>query len=186
MDIKDLTIEQLKEEIKRREEENKAPYKSLNVYCVVCDNFTSYDAKDIIEVKKVLQHFEAKDDMSIIKSSGHEYKTDKKTKYRVNCNQDYHGMNLRISIGIDGFGINVSIKYHNLPKEIKDMFIVGDRNVSDTEHHYFTGVDINKIKKIKLPTFCPPYNIECINWYKGDKTILNTDFINKLISNIIE
>jgi len=73
-----------------------------------------------------------------------------------------------------------------MPSElVKELRGTGNRSVTDSEYHYFTGISMRKIREISIPTY---YLLggESQSYYGGQKTARNVEAIDKLIAFIKE
>lgn len=66
-----------------------------------------------------------------------------------------------------------SITIQVLANTLTGYLIAGERNIYDTEHHYFTGQSYDKLRNMKVR--CYGFGaFEKISWYGGDITLLDT------------
>lgn len=84
------------------------------------------------------------------------------------------------SIQYQSNGREISVK---LPEELIEEFTTkSERQVCDTEHHYFTGRSLQAIKNMRL--YSRNFKGEQMGWYGGSKTLLSETEIEKIINHI--
>lgn len=84
----------------------------------------------------------------------------------------------KIEIKYTSNDIDVEIK---LPiDEVNQFVVIGQRGVTDSEYHYFTGTSHAKLRKMQVRAYS--FKSEQIGWYGGDKTLIDETEIENIIS----
>lgn len=105
------------------------------------------------------------------------------TPFRINienpCSPSQY-RNFQIEISYTSNDIDVDI---NLPIElVKDFVLRSERNITDSEYHYFTGTSMTQLRTMKV--MCYVFNASQISWYGGNKTLTDIDTISNIIDSL--
>ena len=100
-----------------------------------------------------------------------------KYKSEIKMPQDVFDIHITVCFNADKL-----LKNHEIFKEIISE---GERKIYDSEHHYFTGLSLNKIKQKRIA--CLDFNDpNTIKWYGGNQTLINTWHIDNILAFLME
>ena len=185
-------IEDLKNQIAELEKENKSIwtrktgcenviiFSSLDKYHVV------YKCENLAKVSNVLKSFEPYKTSFEISDTPKKYIS---SPYRIDIKNDYHNMNLKIQFElINNTVISVEIDFNNLQKTelLNKFFTRTNRALYDTET-VFVNIPSHykKFKNIRIPSYKFTQGEE-MNWYGGNKTLIDIEVIDSIINLILE
>lgn len=73
---------------------------------------------------------------------------------------------------------DISVRLTVPISEVKDYTRTNERGITDSEHHYFVGVDYKKLHAMKVR--CYEFTSSQVNWYGGDKTLTDLEVIKAI------
>lgn len=142
--------------------------------------------KDFKEALIVLKAFAPTNKETVIGTATDSYYATLKTPFSVKIdNPPVINSSQKFQIELDYMSGKVSVQIE-LPIDLFADFVTrGERSITDSEYHYFIGYDYNKLRAIKV--MCYKFNSDkVINWYGGDKTLLDEGTIQKMIDHIMK
>lgn len=103
--------------------------------------------------------------------------------YRVDIDNpaspnQYHNFKFEITYRSNNIEVNIEMPIGF----INEFTSRSDRNVSDSEYHYFTGVSEQKLRTMKV--MCYNFKGAQISWYGGNKTLTDENTINEIIHHL--
>ncbi len=140
--------------------------------------------KDTNEFKNVLSSFPATNENTVIGTARDSYFADLKTPFKVNINNpaspnSYNSFSVEISYMSNDIDVQCT-----LPIDcIKDYTSTGERTITDSEYHYFTGVSMERLRRMNVRNY--NFNSTQISWYGGDKTLKNADVANEIVNSLL-
>lgn len=188
MNVLELSDKELKEILDNREKERNKLWsdKANGVKCHTFDGWVLYYAENEQQVKDVLQSFETYRDMGEIKGSLTKKYTSAPTRYRIDIHNNFYNRKLRISFGLLDMEVKVQLDFNNMANETEKLFNKGTRGLYETEEHYINckrhTEDFREYKVISYGFIGHNF----VSWYGGDYTLLDTDYINKIINHFIQ
>jgi len=135
------------------------------------------------EFKAVLAAFPATNSNTIIGTASDKYYADLATPYRLDIDNparpnQWH--NFAITIAYTSGEIDIKIE---LPIQfVADYVTTGERGVTDSEYHYFTGSSYQELRKMRVRAY--NFKANQMGWYGGNKTLLDVSEIGHIISHL--
>lgn len=134
------------------------------------------------QFKTILERLPVTNTQQKISSSGkndgdiinHPFRIDINNPPVCNSSQQYE---FRINYTSDKYDVDIHVPI-NL---VKEFVTTGQRNITDCEHHYFTGWSMEKMRNHKLMTYLFK-NGGSISWFGGTKTSTDLDNIEEIIN----
>ena len=185
-------IEDLKNQIAELEKLNKSIW-SKKTGCENVITFSLFDKYNVVykcdnlaKVSNVLKSFEPYKTSFEISDTPKKYIS---SPYRIDIKNDYHNRNLKIQFElINNTVITIEIDFNNLQKTelLEDFFILTNRHLYDTETHYVNlPSHYKEFKNIRIPSYRFTQGEE-MNWYGGNKTLVDVKVIDSIINLILE
>lgn len=143
----------------------------------------SVDAKDTGEFKAVLKAYPATNEQTTIGTATDKHYSVLNTPFRVDienpasCTQ-YSPFLYKISWVSGDIDLSVSIPIETAPDFCRRI----EREIYNSEHHYFTGVSMNKLHNMRVPAYT--FNAPCVSWYGGNKTLNHEGEIENIIEHL--
>lgn len=69
-------------------------------------------------------------------------------------------------------------------KEIEQFVVRTSRRITDCEYHYFVGMSYEKLIRHTVMAYEFKYNVNVVNWYGGNKTLLDANVVNEIINHL--
>lgn len=139
--------------------------------------------KTIDQFNEVFEKYAPTNENTVIGTATDKFYSNLQTPFRLNidnpCKPNQWNY-FKLSISYTSNDIDVEI---TLPIEtISDFTTIGQRTITDSEYHYFTG--ISQIKLHQMRVRCFSFKGDQINFYSGSKTLNNVDSINQIIKHL--
>lgn len=142
--------------------------------------------KDFKEALLVLKLYPPTNKKTVIGTAGDSYFATLKTPFHVKLDNPcspsiHHSFQLELSYESNKVDVQIELSIDLF----MDFVNCGERNITDSEYHYFTGVDYGRLRSMKV--MC--YNFKAdkvINWYGGDKSLLDEQEIQKIIDSLMK
>lgn len=185
----DVKIQQITAEFNfKNEVKEKLPTIKTLAFLTGRDGFSPRiicSCKNKEEFKEVLKAYPSTNEKQIIGTASDKYYHELHTPYKItidnpaNPNQYNY---FEVKIYYKSNKVDVTI---NLPIAfISDFVTIGERNITESEYHYFIGYSHNQLHSLKVRH----YNFKGgkqINWYGGDKTLTDEKLINEIIESLL-
>lgn len=132
------------------------------------------------EFKAVLAAYPATNEQTTIGTATDKYHTVLNSPFRVDienparCNT-YSPFLYKIGWQSGDIEMSVEMPIEAAPDFCRRI----DRNISDSEYHYFIGVSETKLRSMRVPAYT--FNGNCISWYGGNKTLTSESETNDFI-----
>lgn len=185
----DLTtqIELAEKQIKEAKEQRNKLWidKADGVSATVFSNFVLYSAKTAAEVGKVLGSFETYRDMGEIDPIGRKHYTTAPTRYRINISNGYYENYINIMFGLLDTTVHVHLHFKDMDEETLKFFERGQRGLYETENHYVNLQVHTKEFQDRRVTAYGFGAYQKIDWYGGDKTLLDSNRIEQIINHFL-
>lgn len=136
--------------------------------------------KTAAEFKAVLAAYPATNEQTTIGTATDKYHTVLNSPFRVDienparCNT-YSPFLYKIGWQSGDIEMSVEMPIEAAPDFCRRI----DRNISDSEYHYFIGVSETKLRSMRVPAYT--FNGNCISWYGGNKTLTSESETNDFI-----
>ena len=145
--------------------------------------FYSIDCSSFNDFKNVLKNCEPYKTAHRIKHGATNY--DICSPFKFTINNGFYKRKLKFEFSkINNVKFWVSIDFKNIPENIKNIYFTEtNRKLYDTESHYINiPSHYKKFKdyRVNAFTFCS----KALNWYGGDKTILDTPEFKELLTEL--
>lgn len=139
--------------------------------------------KTIGEFNEVFEKYAPTNENTVIGTATDKFHSNLQTPFRLNidnpCKPNQWNY-FKLSISYTSNDIDVEI---TLPIEtILEFTTIGQRTITDTEYHYFTGISQSKLCQMRVRCFS--FKGDQINFYGGSKTLNNVDSINQIIKHL--
>lgn len=182
------TIEQLELQLQNAKNELQNVWlrkvDSTDVNVMVFKDRVVYTCQNICDVAKVLNSFEPYETSHVIDTTKKSYIN---SPYRIDLVNNYYKRELKIDFYmINHFEISVRIDFKHIPNFMFEKFFISNlRCLYDCETVYVNlPAHYKKFKDIRINAnmFKNVNYTDIINWYGGNKTLLNSDKTNEIIN----
>ena len=182
------TIEQLELQLKNAKSELQKVWirkvDSDDIKVMVFKDRVLYTCQNICDVTKVLNAFEPYETSHVIDTTKKSYIN---SPYRIDLVNDYYQCELNIDFYlINHFEISIRIDFKHVPNFLFSQFFISTlRGLYDTETVYVNlPSHYKKFKDIRINSnmFKNANYTDIINWYGGNKTLLNSDKTHEIIT----
>ena len=148
---------------------------------VASSNIAYFDIKSRNEIRKILERLPPVNETTTLKVSGKEqvidspYRIDLKNPAVVNLVSQHE---MYISYKTEHFGVTIVVPI----SMCMDYVIEYQRQITDSEYHYFIGVTHQQLRKKKVTAYTFE-NANIITWYGGTHTQCDPTYIKNIILN---
>jgi hypothetical protein len=142
----------------------------------------SIDAETIQEAAKVLILCPPTNSTTTI-GSATKHKAILNTPFRIDIDNPCTPNQYRnFTIGVHYTSTDIEVRLSVPITDLVQFMVAGERHVSDSEYHYFSGYTHQQLSKLKVR--CYSFNGPQINWYGGSKTATSETLISEIIETI--
>lgn len=141
--------------------------------------------KDANEFKEVLAAYPATNDKQVIGTASDKYFCTLNSPFLVRIDNpaapnQYNNFSVKISYQSNDIDMQIEMPINC----ISDFVRVSDRNITDSEHHYFIGCSYKELHSMKVRQYV--FKADQISWYGGDKTLKDETSIKEIIDNLLK